>query len=54
MKELNKIEVIKPFIMKFSLEYSRFNKNIINYFLKGNNESMKTNRIKDFKGILDA
>ena len=36
MKELNKIEVIKPFIMKFSLEYSRFNKNIINYFLKGN------------------
>ena len=36
MKELNKIELIKPFIMKFSLEYSRFNKNIINYFLKGN------------------
>ena len=36
MKELNKIELIKPFIMKFSLEYSRFNKNIINNFLKGN------------------
>ena len=36
MKELNKIELIKPFIMKFLLEYSRFNKNILNYFLKGN------------------